>query len=455
MKNKDQKTKYAGMISLLVLATLLRFSGFSFASPVLMGRLTSVYPYGAQDVIRNPALIVFQRQDNTMGLLLDYQSNIDKSIHDINTDAIVGQHLDSKSGSGGLSYIRKNDIFALGFDVNASYGHARQSMQFYANRNTLNTLGQGTAITYSESALFSLSAGVMLDSSSSLGIQIFTGYSNSEMTSKRNTYLSPPFPPFFDDVREFDRTIQEQVTISPAIGYLVKIEKSEIGLMFTAGRFVWEKNRARELRFDTMLLGPRVSANGELPFYARYDISPGLIAGSFSKLCDFINAGMELQITFPLGYKTQFLEPLGDLYPFTFFVKNSKLKLENKISNRPFLALRGGFEFIASPNIVFSLGGGIGLINIKSRTRGGIVTPTLRDDQLYQKIMSLYGTAGVDFIVGMRHTITVGAVLSHSTFSIEDKRYQQTAKNDPIAHWANSKIKSLTIDMIIALSFGF
>jgi hypothetical protein len=456
---KDRIKKHVGLFFLFCLISVLIFSAPSLSSPILMGRLTSVYSYGAQDVIRNPALVVWQRQDNAIGLLLDYQADINKSVINRNSDLIVDQHIDSKSGFGSFSYIRKIDMLALGCNVNVSYGLQRQNWQFYSNSNGNDTLNQEGIDTNSRSAAFTFSTGIALDSSSSLGIQVIAGYSNNESTTKRNTYLSLRFPPFSDFSRFFERSIQEQIAISPGIGYLGKIENSEIGILFTLGRLTWEKDAAKELSFDTLLLGGKVRANGELPFYFKYDVGPGLIAGAFSKLNDFINTGLEVKITFPLIYKTQFLEQFGNISPGTWslFLKNSdsRLKLENTISSRPSVAVRGGFEFIASSNIVFALGGGITLNKTKSHTVGGYLQPSTRNDNFYQETLSVYGTGGVDFIIGKRNTITVGAILSHNIFSTENNNYQKTPAFSSIAHWYHIKTKTLTGETVLAMSFGF
>ncbi len=460
MDTRPRRTILNLVIFLVACAALLQLPGYSIANPLFMGGLNSVHPFGAQDVVRNPALIVWLRQDNAMGLLLDYRANPDNRAHILSSDSIARENINSQSGLARLSLIHRSDIVALGWDINLNYDLAKQRVRAGADNfknNSLNALNRVQTETGTYGASLTFSAGIAIDASHSCGVQVIAGYSKNETTNKVTAYLYIPVAPFFDIGRNYERNLKEQVTAIPGIGYLGKIEKSEIGLMLTVGRLMWEKREAWETLYDAARLGSKVRAHGRLPFYFKYDVGPGLLAGSYSRLCDFINAGLELEIIFPLSYKTQFLEQFGNYYPSSIFLKSGKMKFQNKVANNPLMSLRGGFEFLATSNIILSLGGGMGLISSRSRILGGLVSPNLRDEQSYQKIESFYGTTGIDFVFGKYHTIGIGAVLSHTTLSVRENRYQKLMLNqqEPIAHMSDAKIKVLSVDAIVSSSFGF
>jgi len=441
----------------LILISLLIFSGSSSASPLLMGRITSVHPYGAQDASRNPALLVWQQQENAIGLLVDYQTNVSTAINNLNSDAFVNLNIDNYVLSPRLSYIYNKNKWALGCDINTDYNMLQNHAQIYSKNAGLDTLSQFLINNNSLSTSCTISAGRALNSHNSLGIQLNAGYSknsynkNNDTNKKKTLIFSGPL----NIAYETNKVTQEQITVNPGIGYLGKIENSEIGLMFTAGRLMWEQDTEKKQSLNTISANSFAHAKGKLPFSFMYSLGPGIIAGSFSNLADIVNFGLELGITFPVRYKYPSLEQIGDQYPYNSFFKSGNLQLDNKISNYPFVALRGGVEFLMTSYAVLSLGGGLNSINILSRSRGGLVPPVLRNNRKYQKLMSIYGTAGVDFLIGRRTIITVGTVLSHNSLSIEEIKYQQIPPNNLVFHRVNSKIKVFTVDTFVALSFGF
>jgi hypothetical protein len=451
----NQSQKHKGLISLLVWMSMLQFSGPSFASPLLMGNIISVHPYGAQDAIRSPALLVWQRQDNTIGLLSNYRSNISTSFHTLNTDNIQNSNLINNIGTSRLSYINKTNILAFGCDIYADYNMSRNRLQIYSQPGGLGALNQGLVDTESFLTALTISAGLALNSHHSLGIQLSTSYFKSSEKTKIKSGIFLPFPPFLSIGYLSNTETMQQITTTPGIGYLGKIENSEIGLLFNGGRLTWEKDSSKKLQINSFFANSNLSANGKLPFSFTYNVGPGLIAGSFSKITDMVNVGLELEITFPVEYKNQFLDQVGKTYPTSIFVNSSKLRLEEKISNHPSIGVRGGFELLTSSNTVLSFGGGLGFNNTENHTLGGLLPPTTRNQQIYRKILSVYGTAGFDFLLGKYNVITVGTVLSYNTISNEENRFQQEDLNGPILHRANTKIKALTIDAVVALSFGF
>jgi hypothetical protein len=443
----------------LALISLLIVSGSSSASPLLMGRIASVHPYGAQDASRNPALLVWQQQENEIGLLADYQTNVSTAINNLNSDAIADVNVNNYALSPRLSYIYNKNKWAVGCDINTDYNMLQNHTQFYTKLVGFDTLGQNLINNNSLSTLCTISAGRALNSHNSVGIQLNAGYSKNSYnnntgtdTNKNKTLI---FTTPLNVAYETNTVTLEQITVNPGIGYLGKIENSEIGLIFTAGRLLWEQDTEKKQSVNTISVNSNVLTKKKLPFSFMYSLGPGLIAGSFSRLDDIVAIGLELGMTFPVRYKYLSLEQIGDQYPFNGFLKSGNLQLDNKISNYPFVALRGGFEFLMTSYAVLSLGGGLNSGNILSRSRGGLAPPVLRNNQKYQKLLSIYGTAGIDFLMGRRTIITVGTVLSHNSLSIEEIKYQQIPPNNLVLHRVDSKIKVFTVDMFVALSFGF
>ena len=440
----------------LAASLLSFFPSESFASSLLMGRIFSVHPYGASDAARNPALLVRQKQNDTIGLLLDYQTSLSIKNYSRSSNSVSRVTIGSfDSGISRFSYINNMDTFALGFDVYANYEYTKVSQQSYFQTNGFDTLGKGPSTRALLVTAFTISAGIALDADNSFGIQISTVYYKNTQSSKTRSLQLSFFPVLFSNS---EKTIQEQIIATPGIGYLGKIENTEIGLMLTVGRLAWEKDIKEKENYVLSSFFSQINfkAKGELPFSFLYTAGPGIIAGAYTRPVEIIGIGLELEITFPVTYQNQYLVPLKDSF---FYIKSSRLQLENKISSNPFVSLRGGFEFFVLRNAVLSIGGGLGYTDAHARTHGKwlwqLLTVT-EINRIYNRVMTVYGTMGVDFLLGKRHILTVGTSLAYTTQSNEEERLQQPFPTANLELNRNSmKIKPITIDLLIMMSFGF
>src|SRR4030067_132987 len=103
--------------------------------------------------------------------------------------------------------------------------------------------------------------------------------------------------------------------------------------------------------------------------------------------------------------------------------------MERTAFRNPFVSLRGGFEFFVLRNAVLSIGGGLGSTDAHPRTHGKwlwqLLTVT-EINRIYNRVMTVYGTMGVDFLLGKRHILTVGTSLAYTTQSNEEERLQHT-----------------------------
>jgi hypothetical protein len=443
------------VLTCLALSALLFLPSRSFASFLLMGRILSVHPYGAQDAVRNPALIVWQKMDDEIGLLLDYQTDMSSSLIIRNSGSIASPSVTSfNSGAFRVSYIGRINAFALGIDAYAEYQNSNVHQQSYSTSNGFDTLGKGPATNTNLVTTLTISAGIAVNAQNSLGIQATTAYVRSTDTRKSNYIQLSPFPVLF---KETNKSFQEQVVTSPGIGYLGKIENTEVGLMINAGRLSWERDISERETYSLGAAGAAFNieekAKGEIPFSFSYSLGPGLIAGAYTRPTEVLGIGLELEFTIPVNFKKRVLFPLGKF----FYIGNKKLNVENKISNNPFVSLRGGFEFFVLPGTVLSIGGGLEYADTYSRTYGRqlmqLITGVLR---FSHKIMSVYGTAGLDFMLSRRNILTVGASVGYNTVYDEQENLQYQFPGFNLGLFRNStKLKSMSLDLLIMMSFGF
>jgi hypothetical protein len=439
-----------GYIPLIVI--LCATSGKLHASSMLMGRMTTVGPYGAQDAARNPALLSSHEKNNTLGLSANYQriphADIDlKQFQPIRT---ASEYDPYNAGSARVSYARVIDRFTLGFDCffNMQESNLRQNVWAY-NGNFV--FGQGASKEKIMSTLFTFALSAALDSSHSIGIRLNCSYINSR---KRNTsrFLMASLPPVY--VYSLDMTAFEEISTLPCLGYFGKIGVSEIGLMMTSGRFSWKKMGKEGLTYNmsTVMAQLQFKAKGDLPLWFTYNMGPAVLAGFQARPSYDFCLGLELEVSIPVAYRDPFLisgekmtNPIARLQYFS----SRMFGLKNRVLIKPSVSIRGGGEITISRTTVFNLGAGFGY-NASPSTATGLNPAPHETFFSDYSLTSVLGTAGFDFLVGKNSTITLGSCVTYYTY-----KEKQALRKSLSLLASEVKAKIVTLDIIAAASVGF
>ncbi|OHD63906.1 MAG: hypothetical protein A2176_09065 [Spirochaetes bacterium RBG_13_51_14] len=427
------------------------------ASSILMGGLVSVHSYGAPDVVRNPALLSLLDQNNAIGVLADYRTYAAATINTRKSQlSLLKPDIERfDGGTARISYVKKINAISLGFDFFSTNESSKTKVRTLSNPGFITT-GDGVSSISIMINAFTASLSVSINHRNSIGIQLNCRYIRSNNRETINS-IQASSPPVY--IHDYNKAIIEDVSSSPGIGYIARIDNSEIGVMVTPGRLTWKMETQEGLNYDvsSITAQPLFKAKGKLPFTFAYNTGPSLIAGAYSKLANDIGAAIELELTFPITYRETFLLRGDKILPSIgrfFYIRNSALGLDNKVSTRPFVSLRGGLELNVSQSTVFNLGCGLNYTSLKAAIHSPVVDP-LRTSYIHRVSFSFFGMTGIDFLLGKSNILTIGTAVSYNTLSQEETFQEVIQTLGWELHNSNTKLKTVNIDIIAAASFGF
>ncbi|HOD14788.1 MAG TPA: hypothetical protein PK307_10525 [Spirochaetota bacterium] len=439
-------------VYVLLLITFCALTSRLHASSMFMGNMTTIGPYGAHDAARNPALLSAQEKNNAIGLTARYQMMPlgDININQYQPVKIMSEYDLYKIGSGRVSYARVVGRLTLGFDHYFNMQSSTISQKIYAYTGNL-VLAQGTSKESNMANLFTFALSAALDSSHSFGIRLNCSYISNK---KRDTirYLQVSLPPVY--VYNLDKSVYEEVSTLPCLGYFGKIGVSEIGIMATPGRFSWKKIVKETLIYDLSSIMAQLlyKAKGELPFWFSYNMGPSVLAGFKTRPSYDIGLGLEMEVSFPVAYRDPFLisgEKMSNLYARLNYFSSTTFGLKNRVLIKPSVWIRGGGEFNVSRTAVFNLGAGFGY-NVSPSSATGLHPSPLETFFSDYRIVSVLGTAGFDFLIGKNSTISLGTSVTYYTFE------QKQALRESLSLFATKlNVKSVTLDLTAAASIGF
>ena len=142
-----------------------------------MGRITTVYPYGAHDVVRNPALLSCQNQDHSFGILLDYQISAFDDIGQVtNSTSVTKTNLStSEHPKAYFDYAGTSNFLSFGFSFYDQYDLVKTSQKILLFNNPPSA-GPGNPTQISFYKTFTFAFSVPISENNFLGIQLFNTY---------------------------------------------------------------------------------------------------------------------------------------------------------------------------------------------------------------------------------------------------------------------------------------
>ncbi len=336
-----------------------------------MGRITTVSTDGPFDVLRNPAILTAQKENNAAaaGISREAYNNFDSSI---NADVtLLGQNNISLTGISFSSdfarefYMNCGIAYSRRFTDNFSAGIAASgTAETMKNKNTtrmdvsITTPGYTADLrrySYAEeternkTAYAAISAGYKFLSNLSAGIQIKAEYQRSEKSSTEET--------FAPNESSTVKTKKSDETASPVIGLGLHYRDSlqEAGLLLTSGRYLWERTADKTYYHDELDSSNNYDLKNNKLKDPKYTEGPGIIAGYYIQLNPLIGLALEAGCVFPRTYKKHTLMYLSE--------EKNYYDAETEVENKFAFMVNGGIKLNPYKDITAALGGGYRIIS--------------------------------------------------------------------------------------------
>lgn len=433
------------------LLLILIFQSSLYASGFLMGKMTSVNQYGAQDVTRNSALLGRQPVPNALGVTVNYRREISSKVYfrELSPSLLKINVEDSDFIEACVDYSRKFGHFVLGIDLSTNFNSDNNSMKglFFTPSAAIGTFSSRERNRTHSGAI---AMAIRLGPSHSIGVRSDITYQRTHSTESGHSLVTLP-PRIFKETT----TIEENsVILNPEIGYHFKRGATEVGIILTPGKPSWNEEKQEMERIRIGIPSDiEFRGKGALPFAAQYRSGPGITAGVYTKRFQSVGAGLEAGLVFPIAFDNHHLVPFNRF----ILIDSDILRIQSRTSVDISVFLRGGIELHVSPRAVLSLGGGLHSAAFSTRLK---INNPLSPDFLGQSTirftnLTFHGTGGLDFLIGAHHTLTLGLGISH--VSLDERKTFKHPSQTFFATIMTSrmKIRSLNGDFIAAASVAF
>ena len=400
-----------------VAALLLLRTGADAGAYSLAGMQTVATDY-ALDVVRNPALLAAQKENNSLGLLFftipfnsHYYDN-DSSMTSIIASVRASDQM-YRTGSMCFSYSRKIPGGAVGFAIDTQKSFQAEYYRYkktYLSTDTINTNYAVLKGKYDTiSPCFVISYGRVISGNHSIGMQIKLEYS---LTHDDSSYSSL-FPAGPDQRHHAEKKIEG---ISPEVtaGYMYRDDASQAGIMLRSGRFNWQKSN---IYYTHAGFPSSQFFSGSIsdPLRMRYDKSFSIVAGGYRRLAQYIAVALEGEYQVPASF--------GEInLRYDVFTGFYGIKVNSAVNNKGLYCVRGGFEIMPSgPATIISLGASISTTSQKKSAR--FLQETKTTDEYA-------GSLGIDIKLTDTVLVMAGAQISYTNERMHTASSYFTARSE-------------------------
>jgi hypothetical protein len=399
-----------------VAALLLLRTGADAGAFSLAGVQTVATDF-ALDVIRNPALLATQKENNSLGLLfLATPYNAHYYDNDSYLTSIIASVRASdqmyRTGSICFSYSRKIPGGAVGFAIDTQKSYQAEYYRYkktYLSTDTINTNYAVLKCKYDTiSPCFVVSYGSVISGNHSIGMQIKIEYS---LTHDDSSYTSA----FATGLDQRHHSIKKIEGISPEVsaGYVYRDDVSQAGIMLRSGRFNWQKSN---IYYTHAGFPSSQFFSGSIsdPLRMRYDKSFSIVAGGYRKMAQYIAVALEGEYQVPASFGEKNLR-------YDVFTGFYGIKVNSAVNNKGLYCLRGGFEILPSGPATISLGASISTTSQKKSAR--FLQETKTTDEYA-------GSLGIDFKLTNTILVMAGAQISYTNERIHTASSYFTARSE-------------------------
>lgn len=394
----------------------------------LMGNLETVVSNGPLDAGRNPALLTTRTGENSAALYLLFRA------YEINdaTERGTVQEYDVPRGYAadivtGFSTRIGSSVFGISIESNENgsqyeKGEADITM---VNNSTGYELKSKTSST---NPLLNTSLGIPLDSSSSIGFQLRTGFSYQKEEVDL-TVLSTGSSIDID-------TNKKSVLLELGFGYLQSTGNSQVGVYITSGivQFQWA-----DYEFNIPVTG--VSERYSQHNYFKYTRGMSISAGGYRQLTQMIGVAFEAGYVFPYSYKYTQYKFVGGTDPGEDQAVS--------VSSEGVIVMNGGVSFTLDSSLSLSAG----LLYTRSRrTQYDNATTTNSEKEMkHSKYNVWLCTVGAEYTVAPNMIFSVGSIILRTNYDNEEENRSSSSSDGNM----DFSMTSWKFDVALGMTYTF
>ena len=368
----------------------------------LMGNLDTVVSNGPLDAGRNPALLATQTGNSAAGAYLLYRA-YQMNDEDVESD---GLEYDVPRGSSadlvaGFSTRIGSSILGISIESNDKGSQFEQSEAHITMQDSSMLYKLDTKSRASNPAL-NTSIGISLDSNTSIGFQLNTGFSYQKDETEMTAISGVPVE--IVDIDSETRSLLFEI----GFGYLHRTDKSQVGLYFTSGimQFQWADYEYRQ-----NIAG--YSGTYSLHNYFKYTSGMSLSAGVFQQVTSSLGVAFEAGYRFPYSYKYTQYKYVGGPEPGETQAVS--------VTSEGVIVFKGGVSLALNSSLTVSTG----LLYTRSRqSQYEDNTATNNEEKMKRQKFNIWlVTAGAEYVVSPNIVLGAGAMIFRTYYdNDEDNR---------------------------------
>ena len=337
-----------------------------------MGELEAVVSSGPFNIIRNPALLILQKKENSLGISFGSITHHTYDIHSkSNIELYTTENIDVETPSLNLD-IEEPKIIVTGVNIaysikigqstiGAAITESEGKNQFSLIKNNLSSYINFNSLSIQENSKetkkefnpsFVSSIGFNISKKNSIGFQIIGTYSYYDEKTIKNKYLNNIRTERLN-IKKFTKIISAET----GMGYLYREKDIQLGLLIKSGKISWKKE---SLSYDitdlhdesTPFIDDSCRKNSNYSFICKYSSSPRIIAGGYKKINTFLGIALECEFSFNNSFIDKTLEINDENESFFIDEKIYPYRKANTI------LLKGGAELNPFSNMVLAFGAG-------------------------------------------------------------------------------------------------
>jgi hypothetical protein len=396
-----------------------------------MGGIGTVYPDGAINAVKNPALIAVQKEKSSLGFLFDYRPYVQSdsifyfsNLSNEKTDSEIEKDI---SGGASIAFTKRFNKQGFGICFSNSddylYSHKEESREIsgWATDTQVFSIDSKNKEKKIIPQL-SFSYGLQLGDNSSFGIRLVGGYSRIDKESETSVAVLDGGSTLLSNNKNYDET-KNIISGQLSFGYFFSEKGNQLGFMVNSGRLRFIKSDIDYFNDD--LAEP--DGDNSFSYYKQYDKGASFVAGGYTRLLPFLGVALEGGFELPVYFDEK------------EFDDDTFEAIEKSVSNDSTILVKGGLDFILSPQLRFDVGSiAFSSIYNKSRDKNNYETTSLRGFSFM---------AGIDYQSQGGVRLMAGTMLNRYIIS-----QQQKEESGSII---DIKVEVLAIKTVIGVMYNF
>ncbi len=338
-------------ITFILFFYLVIFEGYTDANTLFLGNIESVYPDGAINALKNPALVSAQKEKSSLGLLLNYRV-YDQVNSDLNLGILTDEKTETeieKDITGGTSIVFTKKFNKQGFGIGLSnsdsyiYSYKEEKTRFSGTTAASQVYSVNTEEKVKNiNPKISFNYGLQLGENSFFGLKLTGIYSRTD-TESETTEIVKAGTVTVSTVNKNHDEIKSIISGELCFGFYFNEKGSQLGFMAKSGKLSFVKSDIDY--YNDELTEPE--GENSYSYYKQYNEGVSLLAGGYTRLLPFLGIALEGGFQLPAYYNEK-----------SFDDKTFESK-ETSVANKSVILIKGGLDFILSPRLRVDIGGNL------------------------------------------------------------------------------------------------